>query len=212
MYFIKNDNERKQHLGIAKDYIKMYYTKNLKGKLEENGLRTPANIKKEMAKASTDSFHSTASLDSLPKSSSPSLVQSLSENSTTTTGKANANKSKQVSIFKKWADNKEKPTFEALIDQEIKNYSQCDWSYGYDATEDNDDKPPNPLEFYRIYEKGKNFKVLPILARHFFCIPATSVPTESLFSRAGQIATDLRNRIHFKRLEMYTFIKNNRSI
>jgi hypothetical protein len=141
--------------------------------------------------------------------SSAQLLSSLGNS----TKKGRELKKHKVSIFKKWIDNKTKPVIgQAQIDQEIKNYSECDWSYEYDANQDNDDEPANPLEFYKICEKGKNFKILPILARHFFCIPATSVPAESLFSRAGQIATDLRNRIHYKRLEMYTFIKNNMQI
>lgn len=132
----------------------------------------------------------------------------------------NTKKRNHISIFKKWADKKEQTleSAETLIEKELKNYSQCDWSYEHgtigDGVDDDgdDDEPANPLEFYKIYSKNKNFKILSILARHFFCIPATSVPAESLFSKTGQIATDLRNRIHYKRLEMFTFIKNNMNI
>jgi len=217
--FYKDENERNHQLSVAKDYLKTYYAKNLKEKIESSAqVNITSQIKN--SRSSPDSFDST-SLESDSSSKSTSLLSSTqsfsSANNITknTTIRVKTKKRKQLSIFKKWTDNTEKTletVGQTLIEQELKNYSQCDWSYEYGAIEDDDDEPANPLEFYKICSKSKNFKILPVLARHFFCIPATSVPAESLFSKAGQIATDLRNRIHYKRLEMYTFIKNNMSI
>lgn len=41
------------------------------------------------------------------------------------------------------------------------------------------------------------------------CIPATSVPCERVFSKAGQIYTDRRNRLHSDKMGKILFINNN---
>ena len=66
-----------------------------------------------------------------------------------------------------------------------------------------------PLIFFR-YNK-ENFPILTYVTKAIFCVPATSVPSESLFSLAGLIQDDLRNRINPVLLEILTFIKHNSS-
>jgi hypothetical protein len=73
----------------------------------------------------------------------------------------------------------------------------------------NEDELFDPLQFYRIY--NKEFPKLSFLVSHWFCIQASSVASEELFSNAGLISTDLRNRLHPQRLEKYAFLRANQS-
>ena len=63
------------------------------------------------------------------------------------------------------------------------------------------------LHFYKTYHN--NFPTLSNIARIFFSIPITSVPSESLFSQSGLIQTDLRNRLKPENLDKYSFLKYN---
>ena len=45
------------------------------------------------------------------------------------------------------------------------------------------------------------YPILALMARHYLAIPATSVPSEQIFSQAGNIATKLRNRLQPETLE-----------
>lgn len=65
----------------------------------------------------------------------------------------------------------------------------------------------NPLAFFSTHQE--RFSSLAQLAKQLFCVPATSVPAESLFSMAGIIQTDLRNRLNPRSLEMICFLKQN---
>jgi hypothetical protein len=47
------------------------------------------------------------------------------------------------------------------------------------------------------------------LAKALFSISVSSVPSECLFSHAGQTSTYLRNRLDSDNLEMLVFIKDN---
>ena len=48
----------------------------------------------------------------------------------------------------------------------------------------------DPLKWW-----AENEKCFPFLASHVFSIPATSVPSERLFSKAGEITASKRNRV-----------------
>ena len=65
----------------------------------------------------------------------------------------------------------------------------------------------DPLEFYR--NNRQHLPILTQLAKYFYCIPASSVPTERLFSQAGLTSHYLRNRLDPANLEMLTLIKGN---
>ena len=53
------------------------------------------------------------------------------------------------------------------------------------------------------------FPILRKLIGLILSIPATSVPSEALFSQAGQIHRDLRNRLDCTILEKLNFLRNN---
>ena len=46
-------------------------------------------------------------------------------------------------------------------------------------------------------------------AKHYLCIPATSVTSERAFFTANNIVTKTRNRLDPKNVEILTFLKNN---
>ena len=64
-----------------------------------------------------------------------------------------------------------------------------------------------PLEFFSLHKK--DYPLLSHVAFHLFSVPATSVPSECLFSRSGLICTRLRNRLGPKTLENLVFLKDN---
>lgn len=58
-------------------------------------------------------------------------------------------------------------------------------------------------------ENSRRFSLLSKLAQRYLSAPATSVPSERLFSDAGNICSDKRNRLASERTETLLFIKNN---
>ncbi|KAJ8728544.1 hypothetical protein PYW07_006240 [Mythimna separata] len=68
------------------------------------------------------------------------------------------------------------------------------------------DRKECPVKYWR-YTNNR----LKELAMLYLCIPASSVPSERIFSKAGQILTERRNRLKDKRLNELLFIKQNYS-
>jgi len=65
----------------------------------------------------------------------------------------------------------------------------------------------DPMQFWK-----NHFSVLdPLteLALKYACIPATSVPSESIFSKAGQIVSQRRNRLSPKNVNILIFLNKN---
>ena len=63
------------------------------------------------------------------------------------------------------------------------------------------------MYFYKNFQK--KFPFLTELTMSILCIPATTVSSECLFTRVGEIQNDLRNRIDPAVLGMLVFLKNN---
>ena len=65
----------------------------------------------------------------------------------------------------------------------------------------------NPLVWWRSNQD--RYPELSRLARIFLAIPATSVPSEQLFSTAGDVLTKKRNRIASELMEAQVFLYKN---
>jgi hypothetical protein len=64
-----------------------------------------------------------------------------------------------------------------------------------------------PLEWWKMNEK--RFPILSILAKVYLCIPATSTPSERLFSNAGNLMTVKRTQLSNSTFEHLLFLKKN---
>jgi hypothetical protein len=64
----------------------------------------------------------------------------------------------------------------------------------------------NPLRWWRDHETS--FPFLSKLARRVLCVPATSAPSERLFSVAGQTITKKRNRLTHEHVSLLVHLKN----
>lgn len=65
----------------------------------------------------------------------------------------------------------------------------------------------NPLLFWKKNELL--FPELKNLSLKYLCVPATSVPSERIFSKTGMITKDRRNRIKDKNLDSIIFLNKN---
>ena len=92
------------------------------------------------------------------------------------------------------------------IEIEFQNYDISNWTF---VKSDVFTDPLDPSVFYSANKE--NFPILTAIIKAYFATTATSVPSESLFSIAGLIYTDLRNRMRAPNLEILSFIKHNSS-
>lgn len=65
----------------------------------------------------------------------------------------------------------------------------------------------NPLAYWRINKD--RYPALAQLARAYLSAPCTSVESERLFSLAGHVVNEIRNRLTGDKVEMLLFVKKN---
>ena len=65
----------------------------------------------------------------------------------------------------------------------------------------------SPLQWWA--GRSQVYPILGQLARKYLCVPATSVPSERVFSVAGNIVTDKRSRLHPSNVDMLIFLNMN---
>ncbi|XP_011408502.2 PREDICTED: zinc finger BED domain-containing protein 1-like [Amphimedon queenslandica] len=65
----------------------------------------------------------------------------------------------------------------------------------------------NPLLWWK--ENQHRFPRLMQIAKKYLCIPGSSVPSERLFSKAGQLVSERRNRLKPKNIDLLLFLNNN---
>ncbi|XP_003388406.1 PREDICTED: zinc finger BED domain-containing protein 1-like [Amphimedon queenslandica] len=73
--------------------------------------------------------------------------------------------------------------------------------------EPNIERSFNPLEWWKA--NAIRFPRLSKIAAKYLCIPGSSVPSERLFSKAGQLVSERRNRIKPKNIDMILFLNHN---
>jgi hypothetical protein len=66
----------------------------------------------------------------------------------------------------------------------------------------------NPLDWWKVNQI--RYPKLAKAAKHFLGIPATSVPSERLFSKSGQALTNRRNRLSSTSVNMVVFLNCNK--
>ena len=69
------------------------------------------------------------------------------------------------------------------------------------------ERDEDPLTWWKDNEK--DYTILSNLAKKYLCIPATSVPSERLFSKAGELVSIRRNRLKSKNVDMLLFLNKN---
>ena len=65
------------------------------------------------------------------------------------------------------------------------------------------------LEWWK--QKEQVFPILSQLARKYLCVPASSVPSERIFSTAGNIVNPKRARLNAENVDMLIFLNKNHS-
>lgn len=73
--------------------------------------------------------------------------------------------------------------------------------------EDVIDGEENPLAWWKNNES--RFPLMSLVTRKFVCVPATSSPSERVFSAAGQIVTPFRNALTPEKVNMLVFLSRN---
>lgn len=74
------------------------------------------------------------------------------------------------------------------------------------------EKPVLPQSEDPIKYWTENQNKLKNIALKYLCIPATSTPAERIFSKAGQLITDRRNRLNADHIDALLFIQQNHKI
>nr|XP_022910708.1 zinc finger BED domain-containing protein 1-like [Onthophagus taurus] len=69
------------------------------------------------------------------------------------------------------------------------------------------DRKLNPLDFWE--SKKEMFPELYKLANKYLCVPATSVPSERVFSKAGELTKDRRSRLSSNMINEIMFLNSN---
>lgn len=75
--------------------------------------------------------------------------------------------------------------------------------------QDNISLDGNPLEYWLEFKNNNKSSVLPKIAQEILSIPATSTPSERLFSTAGYIVNKRRAKLKPENVEMLTFLQKN---
>nr|XP_047132437.1 zinc finger BED domain-containing protein 4-like [Hydra vulgaris] len=172
--FIKNDIYRYECISKAKMFIKTFYEMHLKETeeidiiIETNCLNNTLNSSNSSADNTIKTFQQ---LSTSPIANNITLV--------------NNKRQKSINLIELVTDKSCCNLIESnnKLEKEINDYS-LQYFHSYENS---------AIEFFQANQKL--FPVLTQIARIIFSVPATSVPSECLFSSTGLIDTELRNRL-----------------
>ena len=142
----------------------------------------------------------TNELSSLPDDTDDSSL-TTADASSTSQGDGNNKQSSASSLWdsfdKKVAESSSHrtSTIEATI--EVRRYFE----------EGNIERKKDPLQWWKQHHK--RFPRLQVLAHRYLCIPGSSVPSERLFSKAGILVSERRNRLKPKNVDQILFLNQN---
>ena len=204
--FIIDASDRFIKINQAKNYIISFYEKNRQKNLTASSSSSISQEITEISSAQTPLASSTPFLDVsnlTQRISSSTRILVAAETTPSLPKKSNKRKFQTKSILEKIADRSEKiVSNQSVIEIEIDQYQNHIVS-----TETETDHYDSALWFFKhnliLYPK------LSEIGKVIFSIPCTSVPSESLFSQAGIIQNDLRNRLNPVNLEALNFLKHN---
>ena len=63
------------------------------------------------------------------------------------------------------------------------------------------------LQWWKLHEN--QLPMMAKLAKHILCVPATSTPSERMFSKAGNLITEKRANLNPKKVDMMLFLNAN---
>ena len=86
-------------------------------------------------------------------------------------------------------------------------HSICQKMVNTYLSEVNAPRHSNPLHYWK--EKKVTWPLLAHLARKYLAAPCITVPSERLFSTAGNIITDRRTRLDVEKVEMLLLLNKN---
>ncbi|KAK5896154.1 hypothetical protein CgunFtcFv8_009784 [Champsocephalus gunnari] len=132
-------------------------------------------------------------LSALGADARPEITEEDSETSATTKRPRNDNKSAMLTLFggEYRAEEPVTPQMELSHDRDEKRVAPR----------------LDPLDWWRVNETKHERSTQ--LARSYLCAPATSVPSERVFSAAGLILNRLRSRPHPDHVDQLIFLNKN---
>jgi len=68
----------------------------------------------------------------------------------------------------------------------------------------------SPFLWWKTHQR--EFPVIASIAREFLCAPATSIPSERVFSKTGSIINKKRTSLSSKNVNMLTFLSHNQKL
>lgn len=182
--FISDVDKRKDLINDVKQYIAAVHAKKF-----EKAITNTVSNSTVLTQTATQNLVDTPLLTDVTNS------QLINHNSKRKNNKGNSMSSR---LIDKIASGER-----SCLEIELENYEKSTFTSKEDPS-DND----APIIFFRLNKIS--YPNLSDVARIIFSVPVTSVPSESLFSQAGETQDDLRNRLKASNLESLTFCKYNR--
>ena len=69
------------------------------------------------------------------------------------------------------------------------------------------DEEEDPLMWWKAHEF--DYPMLARVVKKYLCVPATSTPSERLFSKSGQVVSPQRASLNPETVQMLVFLSNN---